>query len=287
MQKKLINTLLISLFLLVMSACHENDKSGGIVSTPQGGDLVPMITTGTMSIQHDYSFVWNINNPYDSIGFLHNEALDYFILHNTNTWTPTLSLNQNITNYYNVVYPYFASQGDNKPLQYYIDFLDTLFNYLPENDYTFSQYLLNKGYSSEVVSQIDNLFNLTVNHSYDAIDLCNSIKAMEDAVVMSAMPNNEKQMFLIGSAVVKFSSTYWIEVKNDPNNDWHDNGQPLPLVGPLTRAIVDAAGAIATLSFSGGSAATAAFVMTDSIANAIYKCLRGLPQTAADFTNFP
>lgn len=227
--------------MLFIVSCKENDNS--VVYTPELGIL------NTEIIIHDYSNAWNANNPYDSIGFIHNQALDYYAL-NSNPDTTFLNLNSALDYIDDIISPYFILNNINVGTK--IDRLNT-FNSIfiqPASIYNSPLEYIASKYSAPLTNKFTELFLILSTHvnDYNIISICNQIKAKENEVVISnVLTNSEKEIFLKTSSVLKFSSIYWIEVKNGIGaSNYYENFDTNPEIpgdstvcGPITTNLVD------------------------------------------------
>lgn len=236
------NVLFLPLFLLLFVSCKENENPLNYV--PELGLL------DTTVIIHDYTNAWNINNPYDSLGFIHNQALDYYAL-NSNPDTTFLSLNAALDYIDDVISPYFVLNNINNGTKTSrINNFDTNF-IQAANIYSSPFEYIGAIYSTTLKNKITELFLVLSTHAsdYSIVNICNEIKTKENEISISnVLTESEKEIFFKTSAILKFSSIYWIEVKNgDGASDYYEDFDTNPEIpgdanvcGPVTTAAVDA-----------------------------------------------
>lgn len=163
---------------------------------------------------HQYTGLWNPNNPHDSLGYWHNEALDYYI-NNRDHIDPDYF----VDSLKSVFEAHFISHGytSNDILNAYNGIDDI-------NDYGSKSEALDSlvtGVSAN--TKMHELFDLI--NTYDASNVLNviaDIKELEDDIDTTFSSGAEKIQLLSACAVAKFSMKYWDEVENDSNNEWHD-----------------------------------------------------------------
>jgi len=180
-----ITSLTVALFILV--GCTYNE-----VLNPNGElAVLPAGAGNPISIPHDYSLAWNINNPYDSIGFLHNEALDYYITHrDINVLINTFDTM--MLDFYQTTNSFFISNGAAISLDDFNNSINNFFHVLPLTTTSFMNYI-SQGYSTLLVNSIDTLFAIFNTNNVNTI--CIKIKQLENNVAISEMSANEKNLF--------------------------------------------------------------------------------------------
>jgi hypothetical protein len=177
-------------------------------------------------ITHDYSFVWNTNNPHDSIGFLHNEALDYYVTH-ANMDASFSTLDDTVEYMHSVMAEFFntiefeqISAGETYAA------LNNLFNVYPQQSTSFRTFY-HSALSSSLANAIDTLYDILLSNTLNpnANTICSAVKQLENNVAVSSMAANDKNIFFAASAIMKFSATYWLEVGNGVGaaSYWGDN----------------------------------------------------------------
>ena len=195
---------------IAIISCSDSDKS-----VNQKYDGQPFTFGGS------YNNLWNPANPFDSIGFHHNAALDFAS-----------------SNYSTLGTELFLEKVDSLIVAYYNSTFSTNldFNIIRNNCYENIESIieadedsissieyLNSIFSSNIANELDQTFSLAVacTSSVQLTNTINSIKTIETNVANhTTYTQAEKNTILTTTAVLKFSLVYWDDAINNPNNPW-------------------------------------------------------------------
>lgn len=245
----------------------------------------------------DYDIARNPNNPYDHIGRLHNQTLDYFMEHiNPDDYYKLATSDDFGSTFYDIVEPFFDDKWPSDKAGFVAAVEE--FENMPNDYNSFEDYLLSKGCSHKLTQLVQQLIQIVWTSEHDLNYICNSIKTLENNVALmpaQILNESDKAVFFIGSSVFKYSSVYWDEHLNNPDSPWNyeepeDEEELAPRVGSITRGIVDFAGTVAgwfTGNPNAGTEASAACDRLNADLNQMAKSMLGLPQSFPDIINWP
>ncbi|MBX3042822.1 MAG: hypothetical protein KIT33_11875 [Candidatus Kapabacteria bacterium] len=218
---------------ITVISCSDSDKS-----VNQNFDGQPLSFGGS------YNNLWNPVNPYDSIGYMHNEIGDYVInqyVSSTGAASFGSSVTTHISNYCDSVYsitvlPAALISSNEAHFQLIIDAIDS--------NQTFEEYLYEQ-FSSNIAYSLNQLFQTmaTCSTSNQVDATINQIKLLENSVSSNlTYSQHEKKVVFSATAVSKFSLVYWDDAINNPNNGWniwkedYDNEENPEWIGWYTAA---------------------------------------------------
>jgi len=159
-----------------------------------------------------------ISNPYQEVGILHNEGLDY-VIKNLNPKEPvTIEKIVELTAKYLQTVKNSSNKSD---LALYYEFVATTINGL--NQIPFQEFLREEKISKEGVYFINDIQNISPD--FDFPTTLKVLTNIESNILTSEMTEQEKQFPLICVSVAKSSVEYWIKQINDPKSAW------IPFVG--------------------------------------------------------
>ncbi len=165
----------------------------------------------------------NPQNPFDSIGYYHNIALDYFIEHKSLFETSDTALFVNYTK--NVLTPFFLNDYNYLNFEITQEESDSIIEfYLTEARFTEPDTII-KYYSisTTVESNLQNLFNYCKNYNDTTSfqPLITTIKNWESEIINGNLTTSEQEQLLKTSAILRWSLSYWWAVCSDTNNSWY------------------------------------------------------------------
>lgn len=201
---------------IAIISCSDSDKS-----VNQKFDRQPYSFGGS------YTNLWNPSNPFDSIGFIHNNILDYAISQYGGPFgAPNFSSNLStiISSHCYSVYSHTISKDtlDVSTENYYDDLYEAMGDSL-----TFSEYL-EETFSPNIRTSLLQIFNImgdyfTENLVGAAIE---QIKIVETTVSENGTySQHEKNVILATSAGAKFSLVYWADATYNNDSEWSDWGE--------------------------------------------------------------
>lgn len=203
---------IISLFIAfcIMISCQE-----------EAVNTVDNLNKSNLSetYQHDYTEVVNNNNPFDSMGVVHNLALDYLI--DNYTFFDSLT-SESVVN--DGIYDYFYNRGwAIIDINAGIDGGDEFHS--NTQSMTQSEWIdsvcSSDSAETYLLILLENIADYT--DSTDLTNYFNTIKLFESKVNYStAISSSDKHMILGAAAVARYSMQYWYEVWTDQQHPWYN-----------------------------------------------------------------
>jgi hypothetical protein len=204
---------LVSIMNLSMTSCKQNTE-GNAQPTVKSTLTNPRTTSSTFY------------NPYEIVGIMHNQAMDYLIL-NKSTFLSGTTING--TAMRSVIANYYANNSykldsafsitHNAAYDYYdstVAFLNRNITIYPFNSLSLTTNINNLSISSETKNFALNILD-TINSCTSSAQLTNKIKSLELQLNSNAtMPTNEKSLMFAALAVCRYSGVYW---ENHPGPD--------------------------------------------------------------------
>lgn len=209
----------IAIFIMLGIAfisCSDSDKS-----------VNQNISGQSYSFGDSYVNVWNPTNPYDSIGFIHNELLDYAISQyggSSGAATFPDNLSNLISNrcYSNYSTTISADTLEASKDDFYDELLDAAGDSL-----SFYEFLKGR-FSTTIADELVTIFNIV--NDYTSQNMLTTtivqLKLNENSVSASTvLTQQEKNVILAASAQAKFSLVYWTDATLNVDSEWTDWGE--------------------------------------------------------------
>lgn len=217
LNKNIVRIITIIITILTMASCTEEPK---VVNQGINNNLPNIVYY--QSIDPSYNV-----NPLDSVGYWHNEIIDYFINHSSGTDTTQSVYRQELLTV-------FGQMGDsnfagtNRTLNEYM--LNFVFDSLSVQS---EEYIVNHyGTSEYAKTKITQLYALA-NKYTDSTEgttainnMLNEIKGWENNIMSELnyytydSSNNVANQLLGTSSILRWSVAYWYTVFNDNTNAW-------------------------------------------------------------------
>lgn len=202
---------LTAVLTIIMVSCHNDHSSN--VNSP--------FTEYPSTYQNPYSGIWNSNNPFDSIGYFHNEFLVNYV-NNRNDVDFNDFLNTSST-----IISNFASSEYNITIHpsEIEDFTTNFFNYLDslkQQHSTLSGFIsaIFPGQIGPIITDIVFLVG-TCSSTNEINNKIDSIKLIENVVNNAQhLSSSEKNIIFTVSSTAKFSLSYWGYAAFDNNSEW-------------------------------------------------------------------
>ncbi len=197
-------------------SCSDSDKS-----------VNQNISGQSYSFGVSYVNVWNPTNPYDSIGFIHNELLDYAISQYGGS-SGAATFPDNLSNLIsNRCYSNYSTTISADTLEASKDdFYDELMEAAGDS-LSFYEFLEGR-FSTTIADELVTIFNI-VNDCTSQNMLTSTIaqlKLNENSVSLSTvLTQQEKNVILAASAQAKFSLVYWTDATLNVDSEWTDWGE--------------------------------------------------------------
>jgi hypothetical protein len=226
MKKTLLQS--VALFCLTISlfSCKKNDIELPIPNN------IKNHTKQVLRISYTVDSAANPNNPFDSVGYLHN-----IILQETrNTWIDSPG---SASNNFNAVINYFNENNLSINLTFSeVMLMDSLIN----SDTSKNQliFLNSLNYSSNFKTILGNIFTLTkIASNYDSYeDFKMDMIVIENGIVANnLLSESEKNSLLSSASVARHSVLYWARESAGLNSDSNTNSNPN---GPIGKSIFKA-----------------------------------------------
>lgn len=200
-------------FLFIISSCTDNTVEGQKDRISDGGGKI-----STISYTYDPS---NLLNPFDSIGYWHNEAVNEVISNKNLFSCDSADL---IDELKTILTDWFDDNQSYLPAYFSENYVDSLINLtvIRFSDFTPNSIIENYAYNDTAETEIEDLFDLILGYtdSTNLNPLINSIKSWESSIVSSNYSEELKEVLLKNSAIVRWSAAYWWDVANDTNDPW-------------------------------------------------------------------
>ncbi len=206
-----MKTLIFIIFLSIFALISCNEKV-----VIQNKDNEILISSITYSVNPS-----NCNNPYDSIGYYHNEGLEY-IINNASSFTCDSVVLKNELR--SLVDTFLVNNDDYTPSyldmslpgNYYDDFWDNTRFY--DFDEMMNFYSINANVKAGAEKIIDYVKLLDSN--YSVTEILDSIKTYETDVINSILTSYEKEQILKAASVGRYSLVYWNDIVEGGTSDW-------------------------------------------------------------------
>jgi hypothetical protein len=170
----------------------------------------------------------NESNPYDFVGKLHNEGLTYLVVHAQNYYINN-ELNRDSFKYYSDQYytsiaakyidSMYSQNNSEDSINVFLNRFNTGIFYSLLSDVSTNLTVSQRFYFDQISSEIDSFSNFLAFKS--------SIIQIENAIMASSLPENDKMVLLMGTAVSRYSAHYWSTVSIESIRDYfNDNNFP-------------------------------------------------------------
>lgn len=176
----------------------------------------------------------NSSNPYDSIGYYHNLAMDLFAINRI--WERSESHNLYDANF-GFIDSFFRelSLCQNFANHDSIELILSLLRDIEENVYDASsmlQYISNLSFSQDLLDYLESIHNIIESvNIYQSLSIrdvlsnrVDSIKMIETDILSSTLSTNEKWIALVSSSVARYSLTYYASTICFSDNPWDLDG---------------------------------------------------------------
>mgnify|MGYP001271672452 CR=1 FL=1 len=152
---------------------------------------------------HDYSALWNSNNPIDSIGYWHNVFMDSLKRRRDEISTT------NVSQFFNSIYNILKTSAVNLNMDTTGYYTGT-HNIINCDTIDFQEYhsIFTDTITINLHSQIVEIL-IDVDSQLEVIPAINTIKSIENQIGSLNITNNEKQALYGATSVAKFSLKYW------------------------------------------------------------------------------
>ena len=237
-----IPTVLLGIFVSI--GCTKNETSSFLHS-----DATIMDGKG-------YSLlIANPNNPFDFVGSMHNQILDYVI-----NKTPLDYLNDSIINsltdsFMDSVYSDYSGQMSNIEYATLIATVDSFVSALTKGTANYSEIISNTYLSSALNTVSYMLIGMINNSLVTPTYFAQSVASYENQILEQneySSPSdpviNEHAQTLAALAIARYSYCYWYEVVSNPNNPWYfytseTKECPIPQIARCIRDVAVSAAA--------------------------------------------
>lgn len=226
MKKTLLHSVTLFCLTIALFSCKKNENDLPIPNS------IKNHTKQVLRISYAVDSAANPNNPFDSVGYLHN-----IILQETrNTWIDSPG---SASNNFNAVINYFNENNLSINLTFSeVMLMDSLIN----SDTSKNQpvFLNSLNYSSNFKTILGNIFTLTnAASNFDSYeDFKSEMILIENGIASNnALSETEKGSLLTSASVARHSVLYWARESAGLNSDQNTNSNPN---GPIGKSIFKA-----------------------------------------------
>jgi hypothetical protein len=178
------------------------------------------------------SIAYNPNNPYDSVGIWHNEALDYFVSLGWDSTTIQSKTKYSLDSAYDLYFSSINFPLNTTEINSTLYLQDFWFGSLYESsvseivDYAYTNNIISpivKSYCDTIINIIESSTEYsTADLTFDA--LIDTFTSYENQIILRSMNSTDRAIVLSLTSVAKHSSEYWKTQANLPNDiygiDW-------------------------------------------------------------------